>query len=158
MNAKIRDTDKGLKALMKRLGAGGAAVTVGVHEAEGSAPEGDDGQTVLDVALFNEFGTEDIPARSFIGAWSDEREGENRENLEKIGEAVLKGKLPSIRQGLERFGLVCVASIQERIVAGIEPENAPSTVARKGSSTPLIDKGVLRGAIAHQVHDDSEPK
>jgi hypothetical protein len=151
VTTRIRDTDKGLKALMKRMQAGGASVTVGVHEAEGSAPEGNDGTTVLDVALFNEFGTEDIPARSFIAGWSDENAAENRERLRKIGEAVVAGKLPSIEQGLDRFGLVSAAGAQARIVAGIEPENAPLTIARKGSSTPLVDTGVLKSAITHQV-------
>src|SRR5688572_7737129 len=139
---------------MKRLEQAGAGVTVGVHEAEGSASaDGGDGETVLDVACINEFGGPDNnpPARSFIGAWSDENEDKNREALGKIGEALIKGTVPRLDVGLERFGLLAVADAQRRMVDGIAPPNADSTVARKGSSTPLIAGGQLKSSITHQV-------
>lgn len=34
------------------------------------------------------------------------------------------------------------------------PDNAPSTVARKGSDAPLIDRGLLRGSIRPESGDD----
>lgn len=150
----VKDTDRGYKALRQRLtkAAAGARVSVGVHEAEGDQPAGDDGEaTVLDVAVFNEFGTEHIPPRSFIGAWEDENVDEHKSQLRKIGQAVVKGAIPSVEVGLERFGLHAVGEVQQRIAAGIAPENAESTVERKGSSTPLINHGQLRSAIAHHV-------
>jgi hypothetical protein len=157
MNAhfKVRDTDRGYRAIVARIrdSRSPKTVTVGVHEAEGSAAHGDDEVTTLDVAAFAEFGTTTQPPRSFIRGWADENEATNRERLRKIGEAIVKGKLPSTTVGLDRFGVLAVADIQKRIVAGIEPENAPSTIERKGSSTPLIDKGQLKTAIAHKVSE-----
>lgn len=150
MTARIRDTDRGLKALMKRFKSQAVGVTVGVHEAEGAASHGDE-VTNLDVALFHEFGTEDIPERSFIRAWSDENEAANRERLSKIGEALVKGKVPDLETGLARFGVLAVADVQKRMVAGIPPELSPVTIARKGSSTPLIDTGQLKSSISFQV-------
>jgi hypothetical protein len=152
VSVKITERDNGYKALLARFDAPQGSVTIGVHEAEGSAPTEDGEATLLDVAMFNEFGTASIPPRSFIGAWSDENEETNRERLRLIGEAVVAGKLPSIEVGLERFGLLCVADVQERIAAGIPPENAPSTIEKKGSSAPLIDTGQLRSSITHQVN------
>jgi hypothetical protein len=63
---------------------------------------------------------------------------------------VIEGKRTS-DQVLEILGQRAVGQIQERIASGIAPANAPSTVAKKGSSTPLIDTGVLRSSITYQV-------
>lgn len=149
----VRDVDRGLKALLQRITpkAVTPAVEVGVLEGDGEQQYADSEATVLDVATWNEFGTEDIPARSFLRGWADENESANVERMRRIGQAVMQGKLPSVEAGLARFGVFAVGSIQKRIADGISPENAPSTVARKGSSTPLIDTGQLRSSITYRV-------
>lgn len=146
----VRDTDRGYKALLKRVlkAAEQVTVTVGIHEAEGDADH--EGATVADVGSFHEFGL-GVPQRSFIRDWADENEGENKERIRKIGEAIVTGKIDSPEQGLERFGLFAVGSIQQRMATGIEPELSPATIASKGSSVPLIDTGVLRSSITHKV-------
>lgn len=157
MNAKIRDIDRGFAALRQRIidAADGARLTVGIHEAEADQPaEGDEsGATLGEVAAYNEFGGPDNnpPRRSFLADWADEGLDEHRELVRRSAKAVAQGKLPSMRVALERLGLRFVGEIQQRIRAGIEPENAPSTVARKGSSTPLIDTGQLWTSITHEV-------
>jgi len=156
---KIRDVDRGAKAMLERIaGATLTNVTVGVHEAEGGeAHDEADGLTILDVATMHEFGgtdedgNESPPRRSFIGDWADEAEQENKSDLRKISQAVIKGKVPSLEQGLERFGVLAVAKVQARIRSGIAPELADSTKAQKGSSTPLISGGQLLGSITHVV-------
>ena len=145
MATRIRDRDRGAKALIKRLSAASKpiTVTVGIHEAEGSADH--DGATVADVGSFHEFGL-GVPQRSFIRDWSDENEAENKDRLRKIGQAVVAGKLASVEQGLERFGLFAVGSIQQRMAAGIEPPKADGTPAT------LIDQGILRSSITSKVN------
>jgi hypothetical protein len=44
-----------------------------------------------------------------------------------------------------------VGVIKQRIANGIAPPNSPYTIARKGSSKPLIDTGQLRNSITYQV-------
>lgn len=154
MTSSVRERDNGHRALLARLEAPKGTVTVGIHEAEGgAAAEGGGELTVLDVANLNEFGTTRIPARSFIGAWFDETFDRNQEDVRKSSEAVIKGELPSMRVALERLGLKFVGDVQTRIKAGIDPPNAESTIAAKGSSTPLIDTGQLWTSIRHQVSD-----
>jgi hypothetical protein len=150
--AAVKDTDKGAKALVARVqkAAGPLVLTVGVHGEEGGAATQDGKTTVGDVATANEFGL-GVPERSFIRAWADEQEAENQAALRKIGEAVTKGTLPSAEVGLERLGLKMVGEIQARIAGGIDPPNAPATIARKGSSTPLINYGQLRSSVRHKV-------
>lgn len=150
MAGSIKVRDKGYDALLKRLTKRAGRVTVGIHEAEASEEHGEDGTTVGEVAAINELGF-GVPERSFLRAWFDEHETDNAERMRRLTRAVIEGKLGSIEQALERFGLFAVGSIQDRIANGIDPPNAPATVKRKGSSTPLIDDGILRIKITHKV-------
>jgi hypothetical protein len=152
MAATVRDIDHGFKALFGRLeGAKNArTLTVGVHDAEGGAPTAS-GRTVGEVATINEYGL-GVPERSFIRAWFDETEQANIEILRKIGRNIVQGKGGNYTQGLEQAGLAFVGQIQGKIAGGIAPENAPSTVARKGSSTPLVNTGQLKSSIRHKVN------
>jgi hypothetical protein len=91
-----------------------------------------------------------VPERSFIRAWADENEQRNKANLRKIAEEVFDGKY-DIRTGLDRLGLLFVGKIQARIKGHIAPPNAPSTIAKKKSSTPLINLGQLWSSILSKV-------
>jgi len=156
MANSVRETDNGHKALLKRIENSRVTLTVGIHEAEGGASEGDGDLTVLDVANIHEFGAPaaGIERRSMIADWSDEAEERNLADLQKVGEAVVKGSLPSFSNGIDRLGLKFVGDVQVRMREGIPPELADSTVAAKGSSTPLIDTGQLLTSIRHQVHEE----
>jgi hypothetical protein len=121
-----------------------AHITVGVHAAEGAASDG--GATVADIAEWNEFGTDRIPSRSFIGSWFDEREKRFPAAIKaEIEGAVRRGT--SVTEAFQTLAVTFQADVQRRIAQGIEPANTDSTIKRKGSSTPLIDTGVLRSAI-----------
>lgn len=54
---------------------------------------------------------------------------------------------------LDQMGARAAGYCKEAIETGIAPANAPSTIKRKGSATPLIDKGILKNAITHVVED-----
>jgi hypothetical protein len=106
--------------------------------------------TVLEVAIFNEFGTNSIPARSFLRAWFDENREKIGTTAAKLMKSVVKGERTR-DEVLELLGQWAVGQIQLRISAGIGPPNAASTVAQKGSSKPLIDSGVLRSSVTYRV-------
>lgn len=146
----FKDTDKGFNALFGRIkGAKPVVLTVGIHDAEGSMPDGNGSATIAEVGTFHEFGI-GVPQRSFIRAWADENEAKNQDTLRKIGANILKTGGDPI-QGLNRAGVRFVAEIQGRMVAGIDPENAASTIRQKGSSTPLIDTGQLKSSITYKI-------
>ena len=153
----IKDTDKGYKALVARLyGFARPRIDVGILEAEGGKPEVDSAMTVLEVAIINEFGgidangNEHPPARSFIRAWFDEREASLRQDLTVLMQSVVKGARTK-EEILELLGQRCVGQIQSRIADGVPPPNRPSTIRKKGSSTPLVDHGTLRSSITYRV-------
>lgn len=148
----VKDTDNGYAALFERLQAKAQQVSVGIHE-EQAEVEYENGITVGEVAEIHELGLGDNQRRSFIADFVDENEEELKGNLRAIAGAVAKGDVASLEQGLDRFGVRTVGEVQLRIKAGIEPEDSDETVERKGSSTPLIDSGLLWTSISHKVSE-----
>ena len=161
--AVVEDRDNGYKELVARIygmAARGLSIDVGILEPQASEQHGTDAMTMLEIAIINHMGTEDgrIPARPFISGWFDSNEDAIREKLVMLMRAVLAGKLTS-DQALEVLGQWCAGEIQARISRhgdGTYPENAPSTAARKRSSTPLINLGALRGAVSYRVNRGGE--
>lgn len=103
---------------------------------------------VAQYATFNEFGTADIPERPFF------RES-LRKNRTKYGKALgraLQRDLAADR-ALGLIGAEAAADLQESITTLRTPPNAPSTVAQKGSSNPLIDTGRMRQSVTFDVRD-----
>lgn len=158
MTFSISDKDKGMRALIERCVAlRHATVKVGVLEDKGSEAKHDEDEepgemTVLEVATIHEFGAPaaGIPARSFIRGTVDEEAGEITAAQRKLAIAVLSGKL-EVGRALNQLGALVSARIQRRIARGIQPPLLPRTVARKGSSKPLVNTGQLRSSISWEV-------
>lgn len=129
-----------VKVLEKR------SVKVGVQSGSGKGANGVD---VLDYAVYNEFGTKDIPSRPFMRATADA----NRATVGKLGEALLgqvyAGMSPEA--ALRQIGAQYEKIQKDSITNGPWAPNSPATIKRKGSSKPLIDHGVLVGSIRYEV-------
>lgn len=128
-----------------------AYVTIGVHEGAG---EYQSGISVVQVALFNEYGTERSPARSFIASTIDDKEAEINEIRDKAIDAILEGKM-DIDKALQMIGFRIQTLIQNKIKSNVPPPNAPSTLKQKakdgvGSAT-LIHTGLLLRSITYKV-------
>lgn len=148
MSLNVRDTDKGLKALLKRLSGASGKVAIGVLGSNAGKSHG--ATTLYDVAAANEFGTSRIPERSFLRETLDVHHAKVVAFCKKQGAEVVRGTI-SNEAALNRIGLFVQGLIQARIASGIEPANAESTIAAKGSSKPLIDSGQLRASITYEV-------
>lgn len=146
-HVKISDRDHGAKKLLEQLRKG--RLSVGILEAKfGEEHEGST-STIGEIATAHELGL-GVPRRSFLADWVSAREPEARATLAKLEARVVKQELTQ-DQALELFGQWVQGSIQVRISENIPPPLAPETIARKGSSVALIDKGQLRGAISYRV-------
>lgn len=150
---QLKDLDKGWRQLkdvvLKLSQRGGAYVLVGVQgrEAEQVHPKGK--LTLSALASIHEFGL-GVPQRSFLRGTVDEYRGAIQQRAALLGRAVALGLLTT-QIALELLGEYVVGLIKQRIADGIMPPLAESTIRRKGSSTPLIDGGHLRGAITHRI-------
>ena len=117
-----------------------------------------DGPTNVEVAFWNEFGTDatdshpGIPERPFMRHTADE----NRRKVGVLGEGYLKkiidGSLEP-RMALTRIAMWFAGQIQKTMANSKSwaTPNAESTIDAKGSDTPLIDTGQLRRSISHVV-------
>lgn len=151
----VKDTDRGYAERLRRLRflATGAKVRAGIHAPQGAAYHGSVHGvklTNIEVAAWQEFGTARIPARSFIGVWFTLNVTKLHETYKTQALRYLKGTGDE-HQLFNRVGAWMVGGIKQRIAKGIPPPNAPSTIAAKGSSKPLIDTGQLRASIGYSV-------
>ena len=91
-----------------------------------------------------------IPERSYMRGGFDA-------NRNKIIDYA-QGKLEDLfnfritgQQYLDQVGLFCVGLIQDYLTNLREPPNHPYTIAKKGSSNPLVNTGRLRNSITYEV-------
>lgn len=126
-------------------------ITVGVQGREAVTKSGDDEDalTVAEVAAVNELGM-GVPERSFLRSTLDAGAQKYKKLLVGVGNATLSGKVTLVR-GAKIVGEVVVGDVKTTISDAVPPPNAESTIEQKGSSTPLIASGQMRGAITSKV-------
>jgi hypothetical protein len=137
------------------------------------AAEGTDGEiSLLELAAIHEFGSPaaGIPERSFMRATVNGKREQVNEAIEKLVGLEVRSLLatpggPSDSQAdaaahraLGRLGTKLVAmiraTVRNRETVGPEDQaNAPSTIAAKGSTLPLVDTGQLMQALTWAVVD-----
>lgn len=101
--------------------------------------------TVAQVALYNEFGGSKgkPPERSVVRAVFQEKKREITSLAKKLI------KKPEIFYDV--IGSYLLNEMKRKIRAGVAPQNAVSTIKRKGSSKPLIDSGQEFNALTYKV-------
>lgn len=125
-------------------------LTVGFQGESGAQLYPETVVSVAQVALFQEYGTEDIPARSFLRkAVFSNRKAIGAVARREVQAAVLDKKTPA--QALAAVGQFTADKIADRIRSGNFKALAPSTIARKGHSRPLIDSGLMLKSISWAV-------
>ena len=106
--------------------------------------------TILDRAVYNEFGTATIPERPFMRDGLRDGIPELKQVNKGLVKRIIDGRLTK-QQALNQLGMKGVQLIQNSITGLKDPANAPSTIERKGSSNPLIDTGEMRQSVTHKV-------
>ncbi|WP_333638207.1 hypothetical protein [Tissierella praeacuta] len=136
---------------------------------------GEDDSEILMIANVNEFGCQievtekmrnylraiglplkndtkyiNIPERSFIRGGYQENKNKIIDNAEVLLEKVINLQFP-VETFFETLGEYIVGLIQQYLTDLRTPKNHPFTIAKKGSSNPLIDTGRLRQSITYKV-------
>jgi hypothetical protein len=149
----VQDIDRGWDALSNQLDQlrGDPHVLIGVQGAQAASSHGGDAVTNAQVASWNEFGTGRIPSRSFIRDTIDLNQQRLLAMALKLGGGILEAKLSAAR-ALGLLGEHTRGLMLQRITDHIPPKNADSTIARKGSDTPLIAfTGALKNSITYRL-------
>jgi hypothetical protein len=124
-----------------------ASARIGVLQ---SAPAYKDGTSQAEVAFHNEFGTKDIPERSFIRATADEQRSRYTRVLKGEADKIMTGK-STVKLSLEKVGLLAQGHVRKKIKNLKTPPNAPATIKAKRSSNPLIDTSTMLKSIDYEV-------
>ncbi len=141
---------KKLSKVIKRMKLG-PGVKVGVLQNKFSeSKEGDEDETVGEIAVKNHFGTDEIPPRPFLTLAAEKHRDKWLKLTDKLRDDVMSLKM-SETQALERLGLVMRSDVQNMIRDLRSPPNSEATIELKGSSNPLVDTGQMKAAIDFQV-------
>ncbi len=134
-------------------------VRVGVLSSKGGDVK--DGEfTLCELAAVHELGTEDghIPARAPIQTTFYLRRKQELIELQgKLAKQIVTGGMdPKRAMGI--LGSWGANAIKRTITEGegLPPPNAPSTIAAKGSSRPLVDTGQLKAAYNYEISESDE--
>lgn len=143
---------KNLMEMMKKHK--NAYVTVGVHQDAGRYTEGSNPPEVAQVALWNEFGTENMPERSFFRSALSESESKINSWREEMIVQILEGKM-DIKKALESIGFRVQVLIQNKIKSNVPPKLASSTARGKTrdgvAPVTLIDTGLMLRSVTYRV-------
>ncbi len=110
-----------------------------------------DGTPVAQIAAIQNFGSpaQGIPPRPFFTNMIREHEGEWPEQIGKV----LKAVDMDAPKALEQMGQLIAGELRESIVDTNAPPLSPITIARKGSSKPLVDSGVMLQSVDSEVEE-----
>ena len=134
---------------------GDYSIDVGVFS-EAKTP---DGKQVAEYGAYNEFGSIVVkdrpPKRSFIRMPIEQKQ----DKIETYVAGKAQGHLETgdVKAIFQDIGIAAESVIQEAFDTqgfGAWKPDADSTVARKGSSAPLIDDGTLRKAVTSRVNGE----
>jgi hypothetical protein len=159
---RLIERDHGWKALVdevKRLAKQGPVAVAGVMAKTAKRPDGS--LTNVDLAVIHEFGTNELPERSFIRASYSKNEDEYVKMAAAATKRWLDAKGRVQMSALLRPIAMKMASDMKAFVTGnfVRPPSSPGVVARKakkgkqGAATPvtLVDSGKMVGAITWDV-------
>jgi len=128
-------------------------VKVGVLASKGGGEEiAAGGITLVQLLATHEYGDPEIgiPERAPLRRTFAGNRAELARFVAPLARAVMLGKM-TIDRALGLLGAWGVSEVKRTIRAGLEPPNAPSTIARKGSSTPLVATGQLVNSISYEI-------
>lgn len=144
MAAVTRSSSDGLDVYVRNVHAlDGHGVKVGIQSDAGTH----EGTSILDIAIYNEFGTETIPARPFIRDFAQRNERVLGMAMDRVATLIERGTPVDV--GLAQLGEFAQNNQRAHVRASNSwaVPNALSTINVKGSDVPLIDDGVLVNAI-----------
>lgn len=122
-----------------------AELEVRVGWQAGEEIDEESGADMTQIAAFNELGSSDTPARPFMKQSFENHESELQAACNVVNNTIANGG--TAEQALNKLGVFCKGLVQQEIVDGGFAPNAPSTIRRKGSDTPLIDSGAMRQSV-----------
>ena len=148
----VKITDKGMKRLIKQIKEledthilVGLPGDLGTHDAEGE-------ETIAQIGINNEFGHSNVPSRPWMRSTADKGSTKTRfTRLMKNQYLKLVNGVATPKSVYRFLGEWYVSELKSTIKNGNFVPNAEFTILNKGSSTPLIDTGLMRNSITSRI-------
>lgn len=112
------------------------------------------GMSNAELASIHEYGLGNVPPRPFIRPPFAQHKPEYLELLRRGYDSAMKSNSPdAFRRVLALIGQKMAADIRNYVTtgAGVAPPLSPKTIARKGSSRPLVDTGQMIRSVDYAV-------
>ena len=137
-----------LEQIYKNVTASPDYIRVGLPD----MPHEDTNLTIAQIGMIHEYGAPaaNIPERPFLHPAIAEGADQIRKLDEELLFAVQNGKYPK-DMAMRRLGVLAVRLVQEKIRHGQFVPLKAATIARKGSSQPLIDSGQMVQSVTFEV-------
>lgn len=134
------------------------SVLVGIPAANAGRREGPIGNA--QIGYISEHGSpaKNIPARPWLIPVINRLRDRAVQMLRQAAEFSLNGEPAKAKNQLDALGLTAVSDLKNNIVGGGDPAfapNAPATIARKGSTSPLINSAQFLNAITYVIRKRS---
>lgn len=155
-SVKVKVNSSMAKELLKRMRRlTNKEVHAGFFDSEPHDGPRSDGFTIPELAIQNEYGNYKlkIPSRPFMS--------ESVGDKQKILSILKSVKLSLLRDpinALKVVGSKMEQAIKDSIISGDWEPNRPSTIKKKGSSSPLIDTGQLSESASNRVETKGRNK
>ena len=147
----IDDEDTGMDALLINYDdMNDLVLSVGIHQREGNERY-PNGPRVAEVASWHEFGTTNLPMRSFARRWSTTRRQEIIKKMDRWAQDVTDGRAKPVPSSTRSGRSLAAPCKRSSTATKSKPADQPSTVARKGQNVVLYETGRLVSAIRHKV-------
>lgn len=155
MKTGVKVVDHGWDAIVKAVKAAKAQnsyVKVGILGDDPKSTRAEGTLSNVEIGAVHEFGSPaaNIPERSFLRSTVDAHKEAYNQHIEDAARDVVHGKY-TVEQTLNRLGARAAADVKATIRKGIPPPLQPETVARKGSTKPLVDTGQLISSITWKI-------
>lgn len=114
----------------------------------------DRGVDMAQIAMFNELGTSDIPARPFLRQTMEDHQDDIKSFCGERVQDIAEGG--TAEDALKQLGVYGKGLVQAKIKDGAWKPNAPSTIKKKKSDKPLIDTGRMRQSVNYVIKEKGE--
>lgn len=146
---KVIEQDRGFNRAVRGLELlKGREIHIGFWD----GPVEENGTAVVDIAAYNEFGTRSIPSRPFMQMTSDIYKDETMKQAEAMVGRVIDGNLTVdvlLKTLGEFYSNKMKLTIRQAKTWAVP--NAAATIARKGSTSPLIDTGRMLNSVTYEI-------
>jgi hypothetical protein len=153
---KVKFVDKnpnGIAMYAEEIG-GLFTVSVGVHDPQAKEMHSEGTLTKGAVAAIHELGLSGRhrTRRAWLSQWADTNQPEMHADMKKAM-ADVAARRAGRKKAFERVGKRWAEDVRKFVGSGqVKPPLKPSTVARKGHSTPLLDSADMINAVQYRVY------